>query len=40
MKELSIRVGDVVVLFFSEEFFLPSPDVWDNGIEVVVRVPE
>ena len=40
VKEFSIRIGDVTVLFVSEEFFLPSPDVWDNGIEVVVRVPE
>lgn len=40
MKELSICVGDVTMFFFSKELFLARPDVRNNGIEIVVRVPE
>lgn len=40
MKELSIYIGDVVVFFLQKELFLTGPDVRNNGIKVIVRVPE
>lgn len=40
VKELSIYIGDVVVFFLQKELFLTGPDVRNNGIKVIVRVPE
>jgi len=40
VKEPSVRVGYIAMFFFSKELFLASFDVRDNGIEVVVCVPE
>lgn len=40
VKEPSICVRHVAIFLFLMELFLASLDVWDNGIEVVVRVPE
>jgi len=40
VKELSICNRDIAMFFFPQELFLASPDVRNNGIEVVVRVPE
>jgi hypothetical protein len=40
VKELPIRIRDVTMFFFLKKLFFASPDVRNNGIEVVVRVPE
>lgn len=40
MEELSIFLGNVTVLLFLQELFLASLNVWNNGIQVAVRVPE
>lgn len=40
VEEPSICIGDVAMFLFSKELFLASLDVRNNGIEVVVRVPE
>ena len=40
VEEPSICIRDVAMFLFSKELFLASLDIWNNGIEVVVRVPE
>lgn len=40
VEELSIRIRDVAMLLFLKELCLASSDVRNNGIEVVIRVPE
>ena len=40
VEEPSIRIRDVVMFLFLKEPFLANLDVWNNGIEIVVRVPE
>lgn len=39
-KELSICIGHIVMLFFPQEPFLASPNVRNDRIQVVIRVPE
>ena len=40
VEELSIFIRDVAMLLFLKELCLASSDVRNNGIEVVIRVPE